>query len=414
MVKKTHNSVTNNILLEIAPTKREISRLKKIQKGIISQIKIPNTKVEVGGSGAKNTWLKNTHDIDIYVKFNYKKYSQKSKELSDILNKYLKKSFKNLSRVHGSRDYFQINYEGYTLEIIPILDIKSPEQAKNITDFSVHHVKYINKQTKKYPKLANEIRLAKVFAKANKFYGAESYIKGVSGYVLEILVSKYGSFTKFAKNASKWKSKTIIGNVREAEKLNWAKKISPLILIDPVQPDRNAAAALSIEQYKNIIKFSKKFVKSPSESLFEQKPLDIKQFKKQGNLTIIEVQPLKGKKDISGAKALKAFEFLIKHSKDYEVVDSNFDYDEILTVYYIVTKKKEISNEYKHYGPPTENKEALVQFKKTNKLPIKTDKKLKKYYVIKKREHNKIRDHIKYLLEKEEVTSRIRNSVLLN
>jgi tRNA nucleotidyltransferase (CCA-adding enzyme) len=411
---KTHKSVLKNILSDIAPTKKDISRLKKIQKEILSQLKIPHTKAVVGGSGAKNTWLKNTHDIDIYVKFDYKKYSNKSKELSDILNKYLKKPFPKLSRVHGSRDYFQINHEGYTLEIIPILDIKKAEQAKNITDFSVHHVKYINKQTKKSPKLANEIRLAKVFARANKFYGAESYIKGVSGYVLEILVSKYGSFTKFTKNASKWKDKTVIGKIKEAERLNWAKKLSPLIIIDPVQPDRNAAAALSNEQYKNIIKFSKKFTKSPSESFFEQQPININKLKKKGNLTIIEVQPVKGKKDVSGAKALKAFEFIVKHSKNYEIADSLFDYGEILTTYYIVTNKNKISNEYKHYGPPLDNKKALVQFKKTNKLPIKTDRKLKKYYVIKKRENNKIRDHLKDLLQREEVTSRIKNSVLLN
>ena len=84
------------------------------------------------------------------------------------------------------------------------------------------------------------------------------------------------------------------------------------------------------------------------------------------------------------------------------------------TTYLELTNKNKISNEYKHYGPPLDNKKALVQFKKTNKLPIKTDRKLKKYYVIKKRENNKIRDHLKDLLQREEVTSRIKNSVLLN
>lgn len=411
---KKHKEVINNILLDISPTNQDKKRLKDIQKQILSKIKIPDTKAVVGGSGAKNTWLKDTHDIDIYVKFNYSKYNKKSDELSNILNKYLKKSFKRLSRIHGSRDYFQINFKGYTIEIVPILAIKNSKQAKNITDFSFHHVNYINKQTKKSPKLANEIRLAKVFAKANKFYGAESYIKGVSGYVLEILVSKYGSFLKFIEQASKWKSTTIIGKAKDAEKLNWAKKQSPLVIIDPVQPDRNAAAALSKEQYKNIIKSSKNFLKSPRESLFEEQPINIQKLKKKGKLIIIEVQPVKGKRDISGAKALKAFEFITKHSNEYNVVDSIFDYNESLATYYIITKKNKIPNEYKHYGPPTNNKSALTQFMKANKSPIKTDKKLKKYYVMKKRKTNTIHNHIKELLQMEEVTSRVRNIVLLN
>ena len=415
MVKKHKEAkeVINNILSDISPTKEDVLRLKDIQKQILSKIKIPNAKAVVGGSGAKNTWLKDTHDIDIYVKFNYNKYSKKSDELSDILHKYLKKSFPRLLRIHGSRDYFQINFQGHTLEIVPILSITSAKQAKNITDFSIYHVNYINKQTKKSPKLANEIRLAKVFAKANKFYGAESYIKGVSGYVLEVLISKYGSFIKFIENASKWKVSTVIGNKKDAEKLNWAKKLSPLIIIDPVQPDRNAAAALSKEQYNNIIRSSEKFLKSPSESLFEQQPININNLKEKGNLTIIEVQPVKGKRDVSGAKALKAFEFLIKHSSEYNVIDSIFDYNESLATFYIITKKKKILSEYKHYGPPTNNKQALIQFKKSNKLPIKTDKKLRKYYVIKKRKIHDIRNHIKELLQMEEVTSRVKSVMLL-
>ncbi|MBT3865794.1 hypothetical protein HOF78_01680 [Candidatus Woesearchaeota archaeon] len=411
---KKHKEVLNNILLDVSPTKKDISRLKEIQKQILSKIKIPNAKAVVGGSGAKNTWLKNTHDIDIYVKFNHSIYSKKSDELSNILHKHLKKSFPRISRVHGSRDYFQINFQGNTIEIVPILAITNAKQAKNITDFSFHHVKYVNAQTKKKPKLANEIRLAKVFAKANKFYGAESYIKGTSGYVLEILVSKYGSFQKFIENASKWKSTTTIGKIKDAEKLNWAKKLSPLIVIDPVQPDRNTAAALSREQYNNIIKSSKRFLKSPSEALFEEQPININKLKKKGKLTIIEVQPVKGKRDVSGAKALKAFEFINKHSNEYEVIDSIFDYNEILTTYYIVTKKNKIPIDYKHYGPPTDNKKALIQFKKSNKSPIKTDRKLKKYYVIKKRKTNDIRNHIKDLLQMEEVTSRVKSIVLLN
>jgi len=114
-----------------------------------------NTKAILGGSGAKGTWLQ-TFDADIFVKFNYGKFQHKSEELSDILGKFLRKHFK-VKRLHGSRDYFQIKQGKFTFEIIPILEIKKAEQAKNITDVSPLHSKFVLK----HKKLVDEIRLTK-------------------------------------------------------------------------------------------------------------------------------------------------------------------------------------------------------------------------------------------------------------
>jgi tRNA nucleotidyltransferase (CCA-adding enzyme) len=411
-ITKKHKEIVNFILKEVSPKPKDKKILLDIQKEILKKIKLPDTTSKLGGSGAKNTWLKNTHDIDIYVKFNYAKYKDKSNKLSDILHKVLKKSFSKVDRIHGSRDYFQISHKGYTLEIVPILAITKPEQSKNITDFSIFHVKYVTDKIKKNPKLANEIRVSKVFARANRFYGAESHIGGFSGYVLELLVSKYGSFLKFANAVSIWKSNTVIGNKKEAEELNWAKKQSPLILIDPVQPERNAAAALSTKQYDHIISICKKFISSPKLEHFEIQPVDINKLQKKGNLTIIEVKPLKAKKDIAGAKALKAFEFLVKHLDPFEVIDSFFEYDDKTATYYISTKKTEIPQEYIHYGPPLNFKKEIVAFKKTNKN-VKIDKKQNKVYTIRKTINPDLNAYIKNLLIQKEVSERIKDICLM-
>jgi len=72
------------------------------------------------------------------------------KELSDLLEKKLKSAFKSkkISRLHGSRDYFQIKENDFTTEIIPILDIKKAEQAEKITDVSPLHAEWVNKKGK--------------------------------------------------------------------------------------------------------------------------------------------------------------------------------------------------------------------------------------------------------------------------
>ena len=75
---------------------------------------LKDAKAVLGGSGAKATWLTKAHDADIFVQFDYKKYKEKSDQISDILEKHLKKRFKKIDRIHGSRDYFQLKQKNFT------------------------------------------------------------------------------------------------------------------------------------------------------------------------------------------------------------------------------------------------------------------------------------------------------------
>ncbi|MBI1972997.1 CCA tRNA nucleotidyltransferase [Candidatus Woesearchaeota archaeon] len=354
------------ILATIKPTKAEEQHLHHAVQQIINKIKMPGATAILGGSGAKNTWLKGTHDIDIYVKFKVKQYANKSDQLADILGKHLKKHFK-IERLHGSRDYFQINLPPYTVEVVPILDIKKAAEAQNITDFSHLHVQYIQK----HKKLADDIRLAKQFAKAQGVYGAESYIQGFSGYVMELLVIHYGSFMKLIKAAAKWKNVTIIGSKQAASSLNPAKKVSPLILIDPVQPDRNAAAALSQEKYQQVIRASKQFLKHPSEKFFEEQEINWDSLKKKGKVLYCAVKPLQGKKDVAGAKMLKAFEYLRDglQRAGFKVVKAGWQYDAPSFCYFVLDKKP-LAPVMLRVGPPLKHKEGVKHFKAQHKKII--------------------------------------------
>ena len=142
------------VIKDVGPSKDYEKEILGKVDFIIDKInkKLKDGKAILGGSGAKGTWLR-TFDADIFVKFNYSKYKDKSKELSDVLEKVLKKIFKKIIRLHGSRDYFQLKQSNFTFEIIPILDIKKSEQAKNITDVSPLHAKFVLK----YKKLQDEM-----------------------------------------------------------------------------------------------------------------------------------------------------------------------------------------------------------------------------------------------------------------
>ncbi|MBL7052068.1 MAG: CCA tRNA nucleotidyltransferase [Nanoarchaeota archaeon] len=390
------------VLKNIKPNKKEEEDLKKVANKIMNSIKIKNVKLELGGSSAKGTWLKGNHDIDIYVKFDQKFYS--GMDISEVLKKKVKKA----NVLHGSRDYFKLDVKGYDVELIPIMDIKKVEDADNITDISPFHKKWV----RKHKKYVNDIRLAKSFAKANGLYGAESYIKGFSGYALEVLTIYYGGFDKLIENVAKWKSKTVLDpeNYHNGKVvLNKSKMFSPLIIVDPVQDTRNVAAVISKEKYSLFKNSAKKFLKSKNKEDFfvrDEFNLDLLK-KKKGELICLEVLPLDGKRDVVGAKLLKSFDFIKKRleENEFKVKNAGWNWEEKAILWFLLDKV-ELSKEIKHYGPEIKSKERMKKFKaKWKGKKILNEKGIS--YVIRERNYLKAENLILDLSEDHFVKNRV-------
>ena len=404
--------ILNEVLKEIQPDKayeKEIfSKLNEIIKKINQGQK--NIKAILGGSGAKGTWLK-TFDADIFVLFYYSKFKEKSDKLSDILEKILKKKFKNVKRLHGSRDYFQIKQGNFTFEIVPILKISKAEQAKNITDVSPLHSKWVLK----HKRLANEMKLTKQFCQAQNVYGAESYIRGFSGYICEIITVYYGSFLNLIKNSAKWQSKVVI-DVEKYYKgndvfklVNISKLVSPLIVIDPVQKDRNAAAALSNEKFEAFKKATREFLNKSSKDFFVKKDLKslfLSQKPKNNKLIIIKAKQLKGKIDVVGSKLLRIYEFLKEELQkyDFKILKTNWEWDKKNdAIYYFLFDKKPLSKFVKIAGPPLKIKQHIENFKKMHK---KAFVKNRRFFAIDKRKFTKPEDLLKNIAKNQFVKER--------
>ncbi len=197
--------VFDKVIKRISPVNQELIEVDEIIKKVRKLLKKNNIDAEVvaGGSYAKKTILKNDFDVDLFVRFSP---DYDDDEISDILGKAL--SSLKPERVHGSRDYFQMKRKGILFEIVPVLKISDYKQAINVTDMSPLHVDYAKKHLN--DKMRNDVRLAKQFCKSIKVYGAESYIQGFSGHILDLLIIYYGSFEKLLMQATLWKEKVII------------------------------------------------------------------------------------------------------------------------------------------------------------------------------------------------------------
>jgi tRNA nucleotidyltransferase (CCA-adding enzyme) len=235
----------------------------------------------------------------------------------------------------------------------------------------------VSKKLKKNPGLADDIRLAKAFCKAANVYGAESYAKGFSGHVLDVLVIYYKGFIPLLKNAVKWKEHDVVDfnnhyKGKALQRLN-KSKIGPLIVIDPIQPERNAAAVLSREKFFLFKKKAEEFLKKPLKKFFEKKGITIGELKKKAKgkkLLLVKVKAVKGKQDVVGSKLLKAFDYIFNKlvSNDFKVYNKGWKWDKKNdALFWFMVKDETLSEKKVRLGPPLKNKQNVEDFRKKHK-----------------------------------------------
>ena len=376
---KNINSILKEVLEKVEPSKEELKDIenlledfiKKLRKNIKTQ-KI-NAEIFIGGSFAKSTVIrKDCYDIDIFIRFD-----KKFKNISDLAKKILR-NVKNVSLIHGSRDYFRIKAsKDLFFEVIPVRKIKNPRKAENITDLSYSHVRYIKRKIKS-EKILDDIRLAKAFCYGNNCYGAESYVNGFSGYALELLIYHYNGFLKFLRAMTKIKEKEVIDIEKYYKSkqqvlidINAAKIQSPIVLIDPTYKQRTTLAALSDETFRKFQKTCRNFLKNPVIKAFEIEKIDLEKVRKNAKrkeyeFVLVEAKTKKQEGDIAGSKLLKFYRHLGNEIEKYFKIKSRgFEYNGKKSAKYFFTVKRK--PELLIRGPLESQKEHVKKFKKKYK-----------------------------------------------
>ena len=252
----------NRVLKEIKLTDDEHLKRVNIANEYISKIQKKaedmNINVEffIGGSFGKNTYLVGSSDIDVFARFD-KQYDDD--KISEMLKSILDAEGIIYKKQKGSRDYYSVEFneggQDFLLEFVPNGKINDVLEMVNSTDVSPFHVEYLLKKLEDNPNLQDEIRLAKRFFKAKNLYGAESYIGGFSGHIIDILIMFFGSLDGLLNVAKTWgESEYIDINGSYSDKKDCLKnmdksKLSKLIVVDSILSNRNAARALSDENY---------------------------------------------------------------------------------------------------------------------------------------------------------------------
>ena len=269
---------TTNPSKVIQNSKKEIAD--KVYKLVEKEIQKYSEVVELefGGSYAKDTWLSKNADIDIFIKFQKNISEEKLENISKEIGFKSLKKYSPYIR-YSQHPYVEAKIKDTKINIVPCYDVKIGEW-KSAADRSPFHTKFMKKSLTL--KMRNEVRILKTFLKSNKIYGAEIAKQGFSGYISEVLILEFGNFENLIKSISKIKENQIIGKTSKCFDTS-------IVVIDPIDSNRNLAAAISNENIGKFILICRALKQKPSLEFFKTKKLKVSN-KFWNNLLVIKFE----------------------------------------------------------------------------------------------------------------------------
>ena len=243
--------ILNEVLEKIRPDKKEIEKIANISKKLKDKAVRENVEPLIVGSVAKETNLKGA-DIDLFIKFN-KNIDLKQKGL-EIARKILPDG----KELYAQHPYLRGEIEGIGLDVVPCYIINDSSNSISAVDRTPFHTKWVNDNIQGKE---DEVRLAKQFLKGAGAYGANAAVGGFSGYLVEILIIKYGNFKNLIEEISQWKPPVIIQKVEGVPE-------AAMMLQDPVDEKRNVSAGVTLKGIGAAILASKAFLNKPTIEFF--------------------------------------------------------------------------------------------------------------------------------------------------
>lgn len=367
-------TLEERVLERIRPTPDEETRLRAVVKEVLARIETIlkekgwDAKPRVCGSAARGTHLTGA-DVDIFVLFPPDLPRDELERRGLFLGTILEKPL----RMYAEHPYTRGRYGAVQVEIVPCYRITDASQRMSAVDRTPLHVDYILGHLN--PSQADEVRLLKAWFYGIRIYGAESKVQGFSGYLSELLVLKYTSFRGVLEASQGWRR----GIVIELERPAARAFDEPLAVVDPVDPNRNVASAVSLEQLATFVHAAREYLREPRETFFFPGP-----FKPQTVTKLRALIKARGSEPLAVAirapvvvddvlypqlrKAHRSLRELLERS-GFSVLDSRFEVvgKDALFLYELVIAS--LPRADRHAGPPIWVRNAREFLDKWSKSP---------------------------------------------
>lgn len=320
------------------------------------------------GSYARGTWLRGNLEIDVFILFpeetSLEELEEKGLELGKLVVDEVELRYAAHPYVHG-------RVKGTEVDVVPCYSLKTPEKIKSAVDRTPFHNDWVKKRVKGKEE---EVRLLKKFLTTSNLYGAEYSVRGFSGYLCELLIIFYGSFEKTVEECQNLTRDTLI-DIEKGE-ISRKKGQENLVVLDPVDKNRNVAANLSISKLAEFVEKCREFHENPSMDLFieeEVKPpgkdeLEEEIDNRKTGLCLVEFE----KPDIVednlytqlDRACRKTHQYLDR--KKFMPLRSSYFVKESRCYLIFETDVRELSAIQKRMGPPFESYKDVRKFKSKN------------------------------------------------
>jgi tRNA nucleotidyltransferase (CCA-adding enzyme) len=217
------------------------------------------------GSTARGTWLAGDRDVDLFVRFPTDLSRQ------DLERYGLQVGYATVPDGHeefAEHPYVKGVVDGFDVDLVPCYDVPTANDIQSAVDRTPFHTAYL--EARLDDDLADEVRVTKAFLKGIGAYGSNLRTRGFAGYLTELLVVEHGGFHELVEAAADWRPPV------EFDPENHGTKSydDALVVVDPTDPERNVAAALSAENLARLVHYSRELLADPREDLFEPRALD--------------------------------------------------------------------------------------------------------------------------------------------
>jgi tRNA nucleotidyltransferase (CCA-adding enzyme) len=263
----TLGAIERQVLARIAPDPTLLARLAEVREHLVRRASteanhrgIPLRRALVAGSAARGTFLHERFDIDLFLLFSpdlpRERLEAEGLRLAEAI-------LEGPEKHYAEHPYLRGRFEGFTVEAVPGYAIEDPAHPLTAVDRTPFHQEYLASHLS--PEQVDQVRLTKQFLRGLGVYGSEAKTAGFSGYLVELLIVRFGSFAGLLEAAQGWRLPVQLASPgsRPAVPDDVA-----LILDDPVDPHRNVATALSAESLARFILAARECLRSPSISAF--------------------------------------------------------------------------------------------------------------------------------------------------
>jgi len=367
-----------DVLKKVTPSqekrKRILALAEELTKKVAAAAKEAGVEAEVRveGSVAKDTWLSEEPDIDIFMRVPATMPREAFGTICLEIARKATEGFKQVERF-AEHPYLEAVIDNVWVNIVPCYRVKRGEWI-SATDRTPFHTDYVKPLLDE--RMHGEVRLLKKFMKGIDVYGAEIKVGGFSGYLCELLILNYGSFIEALRSVAGWKERWIIdykeyykGKEKEAEKIFE----EPLVMVDPIDKGRNAAAAVRKEKLDELIVAARAFLETPHPKFFyprEVRALDaeslVQAIKTRGStIVFVKFGKVNAVPDVLWGQLYKSQRSLRKMLQQHDFIvmrDRVWSDEENLNMFIFEVERHFLPPIKKHLGPPLRKRVECEKF----------------------------------------------------